>query len=94
MTLATLNRNAEDVRVLAVIVVAAELRHAEGEIFQADFMVGADYAALQQRPKALNRIGMDGANKVLANFVITDDARIVGVEPPCMAGLSGRGGAQ
>jgi hypothetical protein len=63
-----LNRCTEDVNVVPVVI--AELKLSNIQILFADFVERPDNAALQDRPKAFNRIGVDCANYMLTNGVI------------------------
>lgn len=69
-------RRAEDVRVLAVVIAELELRHIQRKVFGGNLMVCADNAALQDGPETLNRIGMDGADNVLATAMVNRTVRI------------------
>jgi hypothetical protein len=61
----------ENVGILAIVLAELKLIQIERQIFFADVMVGADNPALQQRPKALNRICVNQAANVLA-FTMPD----------------------
>ncbi len=65
-------RGAEDVRVVPIIIAPCEFGHVQRQIFAADLVVAAHDAALQQRPKTVDRLGMDGTVDVLA-FAMTDE---------------------
>jgi hypothetical protein len=69
---ASRNRRSENVRVLAIVIAELELCNIEGKIFAADLVIAADHAALEDRPKALNRVGVNCANNVLTGSVIDD----------------------
>ena len=64
---ATTNRCAENVFVGAVIIPELKLRDVQRQIFTADFVEAADNTAFNQRPKTLNRIGVDRADDVLSD---------------------------
>src|SRR5437899_538455 len=74
--LTSLNRRSEDVCVFAVIVAELELSDIERKVLFADLVEGADAAALNQRPEAFNRVGMDRADNVIALGMIDNDVRI------------------
>jgi len=57
----------EDVRVVPIIVPELEFRNIERQIFAADLVVGPDHSSFDERPEALNRIGMDRADNMLAD---------------------------
>jgi hypothetical protein len=44
------DRRAKNIFVLAIVIPEAKFCNVKGEIFRADFVVGADQAALQRRP--------------------------------------------
>ena len=71
---------AEDVLVLAVVVPELELGDVERHVLGADLVERADNATFEDRPEALNRVGVDRADDVLALGVIDDLVRILGVE--------------
>ena len=58
-SLTSADRLAEDVGVVAVVVAELELGDVERQIFGADFVECADNAALEDRPEAFNRVGVD-----------------------------------
>src|SRR5579863_3504026 len=63
----------ENVRILAVIIAELELRNIERQILFADLMERADHAALNQRPEALNRVGVNCADNVFTLGVVDSD---------------------
>ena len=65
MASAPLNRRFENIRVVSVIIPELKLRDIQGHIFGANLVETADNAALEDRPEALNRVGMDGTDDVL-----------------------------
>jgi hypothetical protein len=65
MTLAFLDRRPENIRVQAVIIAELELGDIERKVLFADLVEGADPAALDQRPEALNRVRVDAADTPL-----------------------------
>ena len=70
MTLASLDRFAENVRVLAVVIPELEFSDIERHVFAAHFVERPDHAALEDRPEALNGVGMDRADDVLPSRVV------------------------
>ena len=67
-----------------------KFRDIQRHIFLADFVERADDAALEDRPKALNRIRVDGADKVLATAVAHKAVRIFFAKLPIAAVVIGR----
>ena len=74
--LASPNSRAENVVVKAIIVPELELRNVKMQIFLADVVEGANDPALNDRPKALNRVGVYRSNYVLLCGVVDSDVRI------------------
>ena len=74
--LASLNSCSEYIAIKAVIVAELEFSDIERQIFLADLVVAANDPALDDAPEALNRIGVNRADNVLARAVI-DDAMLV-----------------
>jgi hypothetical protein len=62
---AFLNRRSENVVIKAVIIAELELGDIEGKVLFADIVEGAYDAALEDRPKALNRLNVNRTNDVL-----------------------------
>ncbi len=60
----------KDVVVLAVVVPELELRKVQREILTTDVVERAEYATLEQCPKALDVVGMNDASNVLTSLVI------------------------
>lgn len=58
------DRLAEDVRVLSIVVAELEFRDIQRKIFAADFVIGADSAALNQAPEAFDGVGVDRAHDI------------------------------
>jgi transposase-like protein len=56
----SLNRRSENVVIKAVIIAELELSDIEREILGADLVERADDTALEDAPKALNRLSVDG----------------------------------
>ena len=70
--LASLYRRSKDVGVLPIVVPELELGDIQRHVFAADLVEGADHAALEDRPEALNRVRVDGADNVLMRGVMDD----------------------
>jgi hypothetical protein len=75
------NRRSENVRVLAVVIAELELGDIERHIFSAHFVESADHAALEDRPKSFDGLGVDCSDDVLPFGVIDDGVRIFAVKP-------------
>jgi hypothetical protein len=69
-SLASIDSGTEYIRILSVVVPKLKLRYIQMEIFLADLVVGPNNAALQDRPEAFNRIGVNRTNDMLADGVI------------------------
>jgi hypothetical protein len=78
MNSAPFHRLAEDVIILPVVIPELEFRDVQGKVFTAHLVIGADNAALQNRPEALNRVGVDRADNVLPGTLV--DGSILGSE--------------
>jgi hypothetical protein len=63
MILAPLNRSPENVRVIAIIISELKFRDVQRHIFCAHFVERADHAAFEDRPEALNRVGVDRTDR-------------------------------
>jgi hypothetical protein len=61
MILAPRDCLAEDVRITPVVITELELADLQRQIFLADLVEGADHAALDQRPKAFDCVGVNRA---------------------------------
>src|SRR5258706_16380916 len=59
--LATRNQLSENVGILSMIEAEGKLREVQRQIRCADFVEASHYAALEQTPKAFNRVRMDHA---------------------------------
>jgi hypothetical protein len=66
----SLNRRSENVVIKAVIIAELELSDIEREILGADLVERADDTALEDAPKALNRLSVDGTHNILALAMI------------------------
>ena len=73
---ASLNRRSENVVVEAVVISELKFRDVQRQIFGADLVIAADDAALEDRPEAFNRVGVDRADNVLPRAVIDGRAGI------------------
>lgn len=70
MNLTPLDRSSRDVRIVPGIVAELELGNTDMQVRFAGLVVGADAVALDQRPKALNRVGADCTNNIFTDAVI------------------------
>lgn len=77
MWLAPANSCSENIRVHAVIVAELELSDVQRHIFLADLVERADDTALEDRPEAFNRVGVNCTYNVLAKVVLDALARIL-----------------
>src|SRR5438445_6518667 len=59
-------RRTEDIDVLAIVVAEFKFSDVQRQIFAAYLVIGADNAALQDAPKAFNRVGVNGTNYIFA----------------------------
>src|SRR5437016_1487975 len=75
MTLTSPDCFAKDVFIASVVVSELKFRDVERHVFGADFVEGADNAALKDAPEALDGVGMDSTDDVLALCVIDDTVR-------------------
>jgi hypothetical protein len=72
MILASFNCRSENISVLPIVIAELKLGDIERHIFSAHFMERADHATLENRPEALDGLGMDYANDILALGMIDD----------------------
>jgi hypothetical protein len=77
-----LNRRSENVIVEAIIIPELELRNVKWHVFGADLVERANDAALENAPKALNRLGVDRADDILMLGVVNGRMG-VGLRDPC-----------
>jgi hypothetical protein len=77
---APLDRLAKDIGVLAIVVAKLELRDVQRKVLGADLVKRAHHTALEDRPEAFDRVGVDRADDVLALGVVDNAVRIFGVE--------------
>ena len=75
-SLAPANNRIENIRVLAVVVAELKLRDVQRKIFRTNFVERADHAALEDRPEALNRVRVNGADDILLSFMMHGLTRI------------------
>ena len=64
MILASAYRRIEDVRIETIIISELKFRNVQRQVLGADFVERANNTALQDPPKALNRIRVNRANNV------------------------------
>jgi hypothetical protein len=76
--LASTNRRPNDVCNLPIVVAELKLRNVKRQVFLADLVIAADDAEHNQRPEALNGVGVNRADNMLARFMV-NDAVIVAV---------------
>ena len=76
MTLTSAYRRSEHVGVEAIVIPELKFRDVDRHIFGAHLVERADYAALEDRPEALNRVGMNSADHVLLAMMIDEGVRI------------------
>jgi hypothetical protein len=88
MISASCNRRSEDIGVETVVIAKLKLGNVQRHIFCADLVERADYAALEDAPKAFNRVRVDRADYVLmfavVNAGVRDAARQSIVAAPCV----------
>jgi hypothetical protein len=76
MDLASLNCRSENVIVEAIIIPELELCNVKMQVFLADIVECADDPALNDAPKALDCVGVDSADNVLALRMVDGGVRI------------------
>ncbi len=69
-------RRSEDVVIVPVIITQLELGNIQMQVLFADLVESADAAAFDQRPEALDRVGLNGTNNKFASAVIDGRVRI------------------
>ena len=74
--LTSADRCPENIEIHAIIVAELKLRDVQRQIFAAYLVKAAHDAAFNQRPKALNRVGVDRTNDVLACLMVYSTVRI------------------
>jgi hypothetical protein len=62
----TRDRCPEHIGIIAMVMTELELREVERKVLFADVVVGANDSALEQRPEAFDRVGVDRATNILA----------------------------
>jgi hypothetical protein len=75
------DRRSEDVRVVTIVIAELEFSDIERQIFVAHLVECPDHAALDQRPKALNRVRVNRADDVLAGVMVDLFVRVGFAEP-------------
>jgi hypothetical protein len=78
--------SAENVRILAMVMMELELRQIERQIFGADIVIGADYSALQEAPQRFDVVRVNLAANVLARLVI-DRLMVASQAKPAISGV-------
>jgi hypothetical protein len=71
----------KDVIILAVVVAKHKFIQVQGQVLVTDVVVGADDAALQQRPEVFNVVGMDASANILV-IVMANNTMSVAVPNP------------
>ena len=69
-------RRIKHIGIVAVVVSELKFRDVQRQIFGAHLVVRPDHAALEDAPKAFNRVGVNSANYVLLFLVMHSLARI------------------
>lgn len=82
---ASLNRRPKDVGIPAIVIAELKFRNIEMQILFADLVIGPDDAALNERPKAFNRLCVDGADNVLMRAMVNCLVRISFLGKACVA---------
>jgi hypothetical protein len=67
---ASANRRSENVGIETVVISELKLRDVQRHIFGADFVECADHAALEDRPKAFNRVRVDRADHIAVRCMV------------------------
>ncbi len=78
---ATTYSRAEDVGVVPIVIAKFEFRNIERQIFAADLVISPHDAALQDRPKAFNRIRVNCPNDMLADGMVNGLVREAMLQP-------------
>lgn len=60
---------AEDIWIIPVVISELKLRDVQWQILCADLVESTDNAALEDRPEAFDRVGVDRAHDILASSV-------------------------
>ena len=69
------DRRSENVVVHSVVVAELKFRDVKGEVLGADFVIGADDPALEDRPESLDGIGVDRADHILLVAMVHHEMR-------------------
>jgi hypothetical protein len=88
LKLASANRRSEDIRIVPIVVTELKFRDVQRHVFGTDLVEASNNTALEDRPKALNRVRVDCADNVLPYAVIDCAVRIIG-QPVIDAALIG-----
>jgi hypothetical protein len=80
---APFNRRSENVVIETVIISELEFSDVQRHIFLADLVIAADDAALEDRPEAFNRVGVDCADHVGAASVVDHGMQVFLVKDAC-----------
>src|SRR5579885_113843 len=75
-------RGSKNIGVVAVIIAKLELCDVEGQIFAAYLVVGANNAALHDRPEAFNRICVNGTHNIVSRALADHLMRILSAKQP------------
>ncbi len=70
-------RRSERIGVATVVIAELKFGNVQQHIFGAHLVECADNTALEQRPEALNRVGVNRANNVLLSLVVNHLVRVV-----------------
>src|SRR6478736_10000283 len=73
---------AENVLMESVVVAELKFRHVVRKIFFANFIKRPDHTMLEDRPEALDGVGMNRANHVLTSCMMNDLVRILVAQLP------------
>jgi hypothetical protein len=86
LILAPLNRSSENIIIHPIVIAELEFRNVQRQVLMADLVEAAHDAALQERPKAVNGLGVNRAVDVLL-FGMADDAMREGLAQLAIAGM-------
>src|SRR5579863_5548334 len=67
---AVLNRLSKNIGILPIVIPELKFRNVQGKVFPADLMIGANHAALHERPEAFDGVGVDRSDDVLPGAVV------------------------
>lgn len=77
MVLASLNRRCENVIIEAVVIAELKFRDVQRHVLGADLVERANDTALEDRPKAFNRLRVDRADNILMFGMVNSRMRIL-----------------